>query len=96
MSRFLPHRRTPHGREAGVALVEFALVLPLLLVILFGMLDFGKAFNYWIDTTHLANSGEPATEAAVKPTFRIALVIFKNKGPHRDARAVGAGARVFR
>ena len=57
MSRFLPHRRTPHGREAGVALVEFALVLPLLLVILFGMLDFGKAFNYWIDETHLANEG---------------------------------------
>ena len=40
-----------------MALVEFALVLPLLLVILFGMLDFGKAFNYWIDQTHLANEG---------------------------------------
>ena len=41
--------------ESGVALVEFALVLPLLLLLLFGMLDFGKAFNYWIDETHLAN-----------------------------------------
>jgi Flp pilus assembly protein TadG len=40
-----------------VALVEFALVLPLLLVLLLGMLDFGKAFNYWIDQTHLANEG---------------------------------------
>jgi Flp pilus assembly protein TadG len=38
-----------------VSLVEFALVLPLLLVLLLGMLDFGKAFNYWIDETHLAN-----------------------------------------
>jgi Flp pilus assembly protein TadG len=55
--RFLLHRRSLHGREAGVALVEFALVLPLLLAILFGMLDFGKAFNYWIDETHLANEG---------------------------------------
>ena len=43
--------------EGGVALVEFALVLPLLLVLLFGMLDFGRAFNYWIDSTHLANEG---------------------------------------
>ena len=43
--------------ERGVALVEFALVLPLLLVLLFGMLDFGKAFNYWINSTHLANEG---------------------------------------
>jgi Flp pilus assembly protein TadG len=51
--------RAAGGREseAGVALVEFALVLPLLLVLLFGMLDFGKAFNYWIDETHLANEG---------------------------------------
>ena len=43
--------------EDGVALVEFALVLPVLALLLFGMLDFGKAFNYWIDETHLANEG---------------------------------------
>jgi Flp pilus assembly protein TadG len=55
--RFLPQHRSRHPRDAGVALVEFALVLPLLLAILFGMLEFGKAFNYWIDETHLANEG---------------------------------------
>jgi Flp pilus assembly pilin Flp len=43
--------------ERGAALVEFALVLPLLLILLLGLLEFGKAFNYWIDTTHLANQG---------------------------------------
>jgi Flp pilus assembly protein TadG len=43
--------------EDGVALVEFALLLPVLALLLFGMLDFGKAFNYWIDETHLANEG---------------------------------------
>jgi Flp pilus assembly protein TadG len=47
--------RSPHGSESGVALVEFVLVLPLLLLLLLGMLDFGKGFNYWIDETHLAN-----------------------------------------
>lgn len=36
-------------------MVEFALILPLLLVLLLGMFDFGRAFNYWIDSTHLAN-----------------------------------------
>jgi Flp pilus assembly protein TadG len=48
-----------HNRdgESGAVLVEFALVLPLLLLLLFGLLDFGKAFNYWIDETHLANAG---------------------------------------
>src|SRR5918912_4366533 len=43
--------------ERGVALVEFALVAPLALVLLFGILDFGKAINYWIDETHLASEG---------------------------------------
>jgi Flp pilus assembly protein TadG len=41
--------------ESGTALVEFAFVLPLLLVLVLGIVDFGRAFNYWIDSTHLAN-----------------------------------------
>lgn len=55
--------------ESGAALVELALVLPLLLVLLLGALDLGKAFNYWIDETHLAHEG--ARYAAVN----------KNPGP---------------
>jgi Flp pilus assembly protein TadG len=41
--------------ERGQATVEFALILPALLLLILGMLDFGKAFNYWIDETHMAN-----------------------------------------
>lgn len=48
------NRITPRN-QAGTALVEFALVLPLFLVLLLGMVDFGKGLNYWIDQTHLAN-----------------------------------------
>jgi Flp pilus assembly protein TadG len=55
-------RRLIH-EERAVALTEFALVAPLLFVILFGTIDFGKAINYWIDETHLAN--EAARFAAV-------------------------------
>ena len=43
--------------ERGQALTEFALVLPLLLLLMLGLIDFGKAINYWIDETHLANEG---------------------------------------
>jgi Flp pilus assembly protein TadG len=43
--------------ERGTAVVEFALVLPILMVLLVGMLDFGKAIHYWLDETHLANEG---------------------------------------
>lgn len=49
--------------EDGQALVEFALVLPLVLVLIMGILWFGRAFNYSIDQTHLAN--EAARDAAV-------------------------------
>jgi Flp pilus assembly protein TadG len=57
------HLSQPHsnGRakllrsESGVAVTEFALVLPILAVLLFGMIEFGRAINYWIDATHLAN-----------------------------------------
>jgi Flp pilus assembly protein TadG len=49
--------RNTLGSEDGASLVEFALVLPILALLLFAMLDFGKAFNYWIDETHLANEG---------------------------------------
>lgn len=55
--------KSQHGNQAGVALVEFALVLLPLTIFLFGILDFGRAFNYWNDETHLAN--EAARFAAV-------------------------------
>jgi Flp pilus assembly protein TadG len=44
-------------------MVEFALVLPFLLLVVFGIFDFGRAINYWIDSTHLSN--EAARLAAV-------------------------------
>ena len=54
-------------KEAGVALVEFALVLPVLLLLVLGILDFGRAFNYWIDETHLANQASRFTVVDFNP-----------------------------
>src|SRR6266480_3508109 len=54
------HKEHQHGRlrgERGAALAELAIVMPLLLVLLLGMIDFGRAFTNWIDETHLANTG---------------------------------------
>lgn len=45
------------GSERGVAAVEFALVLPLLLLILFGIIDFGRALNAQITITQAAREG---------------------------------------
>jgi TadE-like protein len=55
MRRMLGGRRCCAMDQRGAALIEFVLVLPLVLLILFGMIDFGKAFSYWNDETHLAN-----------------------------------------
>jgi Flp pilus assembly protein TadG len=57
MDRSIRRSRLHARSEDGAALIEFALVLPLLVLLLFAMLEFGKAFNYWIDETHLANEG---------------------------------------
>jgi Flp pilus assembly pilin Flp len=43
--------------ERGTALVEFAFVVPLFLVLVAGVLHFGKALNYWLDQNHLASEG---------------------------------------
>ena len=43
--------------NAGTAVVEFALIVPVLLLIVFGILDFGRALNYLNDSTQLARSG---------------------------------------
>ena len=41
--------------ERGTALVEFAVIVPVLVLILLGILDFGRAVNDWNDETHVAN-----------------------------------------
>jgi Flp pilus assembly protein TadG len=41
--------------ESGQATLELALLLPVLLILLFGIVDLSKAFNYWNDQNDLAN-----------------------------------------
>jgi Flp pilus assembly protein TadG len=53
-------RRT---NESGQAVVEFAVILPVLLMILFAILQFGIVFNNYIQVTAAAREG--ARKAAV-------------------------------
>lgn len=47
-----------HGRqEEGATLVEFALVLPLLVLLLFGIMEFGWLFARNLDVRHGAREG---------------------------------------
>lgn len=50
-----PGGRAP--RDRGAAAVEFALLLPLLLFLVFGIIDFGRALNAQITLTQAAREG---------------------------------------
>jgi Flp pilus assembly protein TadG len=63
-ANFLEHQlsRTLHIKsrladERGTAVVEFAIVLPILAVVLFGIIDFGRILNYWNDENQMAADG---------------------------------------
>jgi Flp pilus assembly protein TadG len=65
-----------HGTDArrddrGAAAVEFALILPLLVMLIVGMIQFGFVFNAYITVTHAAREG--ARMAAVN-AFSVAAV----------------------
>jgi Flp pilus assembly protein TadG len=62
------HTRFLRGRdENGQASVEFALLLPLLLIVLIGVLDFGRAVNYYNTLTELAAEGARSAAVNVNP-----------------------------
>ena len=45
------------SRQQGAAMIEFALILPVLIVLVFGIIEFGRAFNADISLTHAAREG---------------------------------------
>jgi len=62
----LPTRLRNHlGDERGVAVVEFALVAPLLLILVFGIIDLGRAYSTLNQIA--ASAREGARVAAVLP-----------------------------
>ncbi len=46
-----------HARDSGSASVEFALILPFLLFVLLGIVDFGLAYNTRITLSNAAREG---------------------------------------
>ena len=64
-TRFKPSQprallRRLRGTEVGQALVEFTFVLPLFLVLLFALVDFGRGFYAWLLITNASREGARA------------------------------------
>jgi Flp pilus assembly protein TadG len=57
MAQALTRRRVGRERERGAELIEFALILPLILVVLMGIFDFGFAFQRYEVITNAAREG---------------------------------------
>jgi hypothetical protein len=55
------------GEERGTAVVEFALVSIPLFLLVFGIVDFGRALNYYNNLTQLAGQGARAAAVARNP-----------------------------
>lgn len=67
--------RGPATADRGAAAVEFALLLPLLLFIVFGIIDFGRALNAQVTLTQAAREGarlEALNEPNVVPRTQAA------------------------
>ena len=54
-------RRLIGTRDRGAAAVEFAIMLPLLLLLVFGIIDFGRALNAQVTITQAAREGARLT-----------------------------------
>jgi Flp pilus assembly protein TadG len=64
--------RTDRGTDRGAAAVEFALVMPLLLLILFAIIDFGRMLNTQITLTEAAREGARAAAYSQSVSTRVA------------------------
>jgi len=66
MSFTIPSQKR-RNRPAGQALVEFALIIPVLLFIIIGIIDLGRAFHAYIAITNASREGARyATRPGVK------------------------------
>lgn len=59
-----PQRKFQRNRESGQTMVEFALILPTLAILLFGVIQFGIAFNNYITVTDAVRAGARAAAVA--------------------------------
>lgn len=63
----MPAARIASADESGVVAVEFALVLPLILMVLFAIIQFGQLFNHLNDSNQIAADGARFAAVDVNP-----------------------------
>lgn len=77
-------RRSGVTDDRGAALVEFALLLPLLLLLVFGVIEFGRGYHTKTTLTHAAREG--VRVAALDSGDPVATV--RNAAPNLDSGSI--------
>ena len=72
--------RRDRGWDRGAAAVEFAIVVPLLLLILFALVDFGRLFFVQVSVNAASREGARATSVGLGATQVDALVQASSPG----------------
>src|SRR4051794_39560264 len=65
--------------DRGTAVVEFAIVAMPLFLIIFGVIDFGRALNYYNDLTQIAGQGARAAAVNANPNGAAAGTDFQHQ-----------------
>jgi len=60
--------RDPNRRQKGQAAVEFALIVPIFLIVLFIIVDFGVGLSNWISLTNATREGARYGAVGASPT----------------------------
>lgn len=81
--RLLKQRRASGSR--GQSLVEFAVMLPLFFMILFGMVDFGRAYSASVTLTNAAREGARYGVISPSDTTGITNRTKTTASPYNDA-----------
>jgi len=93
--------RHPRNTELGQSLVEFSLVLPIFLVLIFGLVDFGRAFYAWLIVTEAAREGARAAAVqgdlnSVNSKIYASFCSGAGNPPPASTCAIDDGAGVFK
>ncbi len=85
--------------ESGAAAVEFALMLPVLCLLMFGIIKLGLAFNNYIQLTNAAAAGSrqlsisrPSSTPATTTPYTSTIAAITSAAPNLSSTALTSGA----